>query len=1666
MMMTRILRAFAAALALGLALAFGAPWPASADLLLLDIGGFGALGVPTSITISTQLFGLVNQSDIPAHVLTDGWTADIAFSGLGSYGATVSAAGSTPAQTCDLTNGICTDTAFSTAGGAPQWSAQAAFSAYSAPIAVPVTRPGYSAAGVVTTVSDTVTVTSFLRQPAPNPIPLVGLSNGNPLVAVVLSKAVYANDTVSNATVPANIFWDGSKNSGKGVSVPVSNSSTRAYPAVIGNWVTEPGLVFDGTGSATVEFFGGHALAYGAQPLAGVTVIMQDSVGNSATQTAVLQQSTRLPSTGCTATSGSNVLTNCGNVNWAIVGARVNVVSTQNATATASSAISTGSATFTISGATSTPVAGQAVFDASGMVAIGTVQSYSAPTVTLTANATNAGTSGDALVFSGGGVRGEPVVGAIDTTATANCSSGQLPCIELYVQQNATFNTDGSLTLSMPTAAVGGGTLPSTQAIADGAFLGGTLTEVGGGGLWSVSNHKIVAPYGVSTATQGVGSTTTLPAPVQGQWLAGMFVYDSASTPCVKTDVYSAVSSYISTYVSGAASTLAPTGAVLGVCNNHTLTGLGIAAAPGATHLATVSISTDATTATSGTDTVQINHQFFGASGSVTVTANTPAPVYTATFPASAFSGLTPGEIFFRAKAYPSVGDQILDTDSPTTLGADVVATYPWTTSSTALTIKNCSGVIFTSQLAVEVVDTTTGQNIGLASSCVGTTLRLTGPAASNGSSGDLLAIGSNIECEWNFFNGGASLGFLLTGQANGVMQSCVPNNPAWFGHGLTNAEKVSHNAHNLWAYYDKAGTGNQSYAWRYIFVNSSGTCTPTSSTASCVQTSNTDPLSNASYVSSIASAVTGAKYYNNSTSNRTAAHNDPNGVVICLMANGSPWAMAAVVGTTLKPPPVISSVAAGGTCPVPGTYGPQAATLKDGATGATMGASLRAENLITGETGTSYIFRSSASYSESGFATTWLVLHHVSNQSQSTLTGFYSIGDIWAYDILDNSGVNKSGLLAPTYGTTALIAGSTISCGGYTSGATGYANNASIQVMNLIGDDTWLCTPGPGNSIMTSSATPWPDSEIWAYNRFMGNLGIAGPFSLNNQAQNTLVTHVVFESVNNRVSNAECLEAGGDSFDAPLLNTVFQNITCLSGRYNKNFIEGFGLVPALVASGGSLAVGPYYAEVAYSRASSNPNVVSSADSYVANLTNGFAPFVGTVATAGSSYKFTPPCDFTELATFYLDQPSGMQAGGTTANLAVSSGSGTSMVLSAAPTCPTGGCGPGIPGAANPQLVLGAGGAAGSFISANGSTLLTDTGGKPIYITGCPGGGCGAAGTYTLSGTLSSSMSAGTYYAVSGQITHLADVASFSTGSTSGATLTLTSAPTGNLYVNATLATASAVIVTSGGQPVRIQSCPAGGCGVAGPYVLTGTPSSALVSGTTYNAQATGLSMCQYITVVAVDTVAAASEPNNWLPAPIPSITFPSRNYFKDPWFERADIWTDTNMKADYYQNMVNGGRVGNWPNRYGVDESDMVYVTAPYGQIGSGSPCFDYFALCGEVQPKNTWFSTATQATVYGDMSAIRYAAGDDRSFGGGDSGTTSETYPGLNIGMGDPCPTTSNILPTTTATIANGARMAGTGAAPRVPAGDAQWPFDIEGNPHFANLPGWSGACEMGAF
>jgi hypothetical protein len=1571
--------------------------------------GFRAPGglasyAPVLLTIpSTQWTSI---SDYPNSLIADGWTGTLQLVNIGNY----SNGASGPSQNGCTGSVNCPNTAFpnystwygltSNYSGNSYW--------WTTPlITFNVTSPAFTSTGALTTTTRTIDATSYLRQTYPSLSgsgstpgqPYLGTVGGYSAADLAFSEYVYATDAPSLATISAGAYYDGTNTAIAG-AVGIVNKSTKAWPAPVGAWVTEPGRTFDGS-SQTVEFKVGHAYGANGAPVAGVQIQAVDASGNAtAWKSASLVASAKQPSTSCTAANGSYVLTGCGSVLWAERGMRLNVrgsgghvpgqpvvLDIDYANLAANGAISNASPNITMN--VSNPgsvVPGLGVYDITAGVVLGTVASYTGTALVLQANASNNGSgSSDVLAFLS-----QPTstvgFGTWTTNNSACNTGGKAPCIALGVIEHGTPTALGAITFTLASAAPGGGSaLAAGTALGDGLYADltgdagtGTITEVGSAGDGFGSNVATIAPKHLCTSACGAsGTSLTLTAPDNGgQWAVGMYLYDSTpASPCIKTDINNGASTYISALATGTggAGTYTLNTAIIAACTGHTLYGVNKAASPASMIALTAeTISTAATSTSAQTaEDFRFEHNYVGTGGSVTVTAGPPLPVYSATFSSTDYSAATPsalvaGAIAFRARAWPLAGNQYLDTQIPNTQAVRMKASGSGSSSAANMTITNydnatgsCAGINFLSALSVDAFDETTGNDLGYVTACSSGVLTFAGSGALHSwSNADVIDVGTIIACDWDFWNTQAA-GLTAATAGTHALAGCNASNALWFGTAsVTNAKNVSVNLHNLFAMYDPSGT--QSYAPRYIWLDPSGTAT----TNSCaIQSTGADPATSSGdkthYYATINAALTDAKKYNNNTSpcgttNRNTGHNDLNGLVFCYNSGISTGNTYSGFGADIRASitnwsgriTLTSAVGGdqGGVCPAPGTYGgaPQQVTLQGTATTANnkVGQNESFENMTLTMTGGIDSLVGSDVGPTQAFAISYIDLQNDIVLGAGTGHGVvFTIGAVYANDIIDTESPNKAGLVAQggNDGAT-IVSASTVICGQYATGTV--AANPS----NYFGMTGWDCaTSGTVEYNPTQTGYPWFMTQVIDYNKHMGMHASTGysPHPQYAPHFGMYDTHNISEAIDEHTTNGQSREDSGDSFNMPLANAVQHQSSDIGGRVNKWYIEGVSInVPTAVATGGAFAsASNYYTQSAFSRPN-NPGVVSATDSGQAN--NVFGTQNPLTVALNGSIKWTLPCDFTELAWFYVDQLASVTA--------------------------------------VPQ--------------------------------------------------------------------HLGDVAAsvVVNGTQSGGTFNVTSL-TGALYPGATLDDGTSVILDGGSNPVYVTACPSGGCtttgaGAGNAYTLSGTPASAL-TGKTLNAQATRLNMCQNPVIVAIDPLTSASTGAVGLPAPVASNSFPNRNYLKDEIHETGNNEIDQNSKSDWFiTEMYNGARNGNWARRYGVGMNSDVYVSQSYGN--DTGFYFRATGQAGEVAPNNTYFPTANQ-TVYANMSPQRYSFADDSGIGDS-SNPSSGTYPYLNDGETYACP------------------ASGSSSYNRVPAAAFAEPWDIMGNPHPTSGTGNAGAYDQG--
>ena len=204
---------------------------------------------------------------------------------------------------------------------------------------------------------------------------------------------------------------------------------------------------------------------------------------------------------------------------------------------------------------------GMGVWDITASKSLGTVASYTGTALVLQANASNNGSgSSDVLAF----LAQPPATVGFGTWLGA-CNTAVLsPCLALGVLENGTPTAAGAIKFTLASAAPGGAAaLPAGTALGDGLFAPlngttgtGTITEVGSAGDSFGTNIATIAPSATcpssGTHCGSSGTSIALPAPASGgQWAVGMYLYDTAATPCIATDVYDQISTYITALGTG-----------------------------------------------------------------------------------------------------------------------------------------------------------------------------------------------------------------------------------------------------------------------------------------------------------------------------------------------------------------------------------------------------------------------------------------------------------------------------------------------------------------------------------------------------------------------------------------------------------------------------------------------------------------------------------------------------------------------------------------------------------------------------------------------------------------------------------------------------------------------------------------------------------------------------------------------------------------------------------------------------------------------------------------------------------------------------------------------------------------------------------------------------------
>lgn len=214
--------------------------------------------------------------------------------------------------------------------------------------------------------------------------------------------------------------------------------------------------------------------------------------------------------------------------------------------------------------------------------------------------------------------------------------------------------------------------------------------------------------------------------------------------------------------------------------------------------------------------------------------------------------------------------------------------------------------------------------------------------------------------------------------------------------------------------------------------------------------------------------------------------------------------------------------------------------------------------------------------------------------------------------------------------------------------------------------------------------------------------------------------------------------------------------------------------------------------------------------------------------------------------------------------------------------------------------------------------------------------------------------------------------------------------------------------------------------------LVSGQPSHlATVTGQT-NTAGNNIAGCQTVVITGIGGAATPLSFANPTPAN------PAKGFVKGEFVERFSIDYQWNNKGDLYGPASgtvspSGGRIGNWPARWHVADTGDVWVTGT--TINTG---IQPNSGLGEVV---CWLCTYNPANSSTDVSWVTYTS--DRSW---ESNGSTPSYPALNIGEGDYCPSSA------------------THVGSQIPAGYAAEPFDIAGTARKNDGTGYAGAYEVG--
>ena len=182
----------------------------------------------------------------------------------------------------------------------------------------------------------------------------------------------------------------------------------------------------------------------------------------------------------------------------------------------------------------------------------------------------------------------------------------------------------------------------------------------------------------------------------------------------------------------------------------------------------------------------------------------------------------------------------------------------------------------------------------------------------------------------------------------------------------------------------------------------------------------------------------------------------------------------------------------------------------------------------------------------------------------------------------------------------------------------------------NAVGNVGWDALPNPpvGPQVVPS---PQPISDVFAYNRWMGNNGAWIPGSLA-QINNYLLVNNLCEHFHGA---NPCIQFSADGSIAPYANALIEYNTAVGGRFNLQYNEG-APVSASAGTGGSLSAGTYYYLVTYTEPTGSTACATTTTECAADYA-GATPYYSISVAATGTLTFTIPFVNGRQAYIYCD---------------------------------------------------------------------------------------------------------------------------------------------------------------------------------------------------------------------------------------------------------------------------------------------------------------------------------------------------------------------------------------------------------------------------------------------